>query len=72
MFLSGLGYSELVQRLFEKMTLFHVDPLSLVDVLILYIFFVSYVGIDRLRVKMMSNGTSPLTPHDAIAIDTQP
>ena len=25
--LSELGYSELVQRLFEKMTFFHVDPL---------------------------------------------
>jgi hypothetical protein len=28
MFLSKLGYSELVQRLFEKMTFFLVDPLS--------------------------------------------
>jgi hypothetical protein len=28
MFLSELGYSELVQRLFEKMTFFHVDPLE--------------------------------------------
>jgi hypothetical protein len=27
MFLSKLGYSELVQRLFEKMTFFLVDPL---------------------------------------------
>jgi hypothetical protein len=27
MFLSELGYSELVQRLFEKMTFFHVVPL---------------------------------------------
>jgi hypothetical protein len=27
MFLSELGYSELVQRLFEKMTFFLVDPL---------------------------------------------
>ena len=26
MFLSKLGYSELVQRLFEKMTFFLVDP----------------------------------------------
>ena len=28
MFLSKLGYSELVQRLFEKMTFFRVDPLT--------------------------------------------
>ena len=28
MFLSKLGYSELVQRIFEKMTFFLVDPLS--------------------------------------------
>jgi len=28
MFLSELGYSELVQRLFEKMTFFGVDPLA--------------------------------------------
>ena len=28
MFLSELGYSEFVQRLFEKMTFFHVDPLG--------------------------------------------
>ena len=28
MFLSKLGYSELVQRLFEKMTFFLVDPLA--------------------------------------------
>ena len=27
MFLSEMGYSELVQRLFEKMTFFLVDPL---------------------------------------------
>ncbi len=27
MYLSELGYSELVQRLFEKMTFFLVDPL---------------------------------------------
>jgi hypothetical protein len=27
MFLSKLGYSELVQRIFEKMTFFLVDPL---------------------------------------------
>ncbi len=27
--LSELGYSELVQRLFEKMTFFRVDPLAL-------------------------------------------
>ena len=37
-----------------------------------FIFYVSYVGIDRLRVKMMSNGTPPPAPHDAIAIDAQP
>ncbi len=29
MFLSKLGYSELVQRLFETMTFFLVDPLAL-------------------------------------------
>jgi len=29
MFLSKLGYSELVQRLFEKMTFFLVDPLPM-------------------------------------------
>ena len=28
MFLNELGYSELVQRLFEKMTFFLVDPLE--------------------------------------------
>ena len=28
MFLSKLGYSELVQRLFEKMTFFLMDPLA--------------------------------------------
>jgi hypothetical protein len=28
MFLSKLGYSELVQRIFEKMTFFLVDPLA--------------------------------------------
>ncbi len=27
MFLSKLGYSELIQRLFEKMAFFYVDPL---------------------------------------------
>ena len=27
MFLSKLGYSELVQRIFEKITFFRVDPL---------------------------------------------
>ena len=31
MFLSELGYSELVQRLFEKMTFFLLDPLLLGD-----------------------------------------
>jgi hypothetical protein len=31
MFLSKLGYSELVQRIFEKITFFRVDPLSLID-----------------------------------------
>jgi hypothetical protein len=30
MYLSELGYSELVQRLFEKMTFFLVDPLNMV------------------------------------------
>ena len=29
MFLSKLGYSELVQRVFEKMTFFLVDPLPM-------------------------------------------
>jgi hypothetical protein len=28
MFLSKLGYSELVQRIFEKITFFRVDPLD--------------------------------------------
>jgi hypothetical protein len=28
MYLSELGYSELVQRLFEKLAFFRVDPLS--------------------------------------------
>ena len=28
MFLSKLGYSELVQRIFEKITFFRVDPLN--------------------------------------------
>ena len=28
MFLSKLGYSELVQRIFEKITFFRVDPLT--------------------------------------------
>ena len=28
MFLSKLGYSELVQRIFEKITFFRVDPLA--------------------------------------------
>ena len=32
MFLSELGYSELVQRLFEKMTFFLVDPLEVLSV----------------------------------------
>jgi hypothetical protein len=31
MYLSELGYSELVQRLFEKMTFFLVDPLIPID-----------------------------------------
>jgi len=38
----------------------------LVDVLILFIFYFSFVGIDKLRVKMMSNGTPPARPDDAI------
>jgi len=33
MFLSKLGYSELVQRLFEKMTFFLVDPLRMDSIL---------------------------------------
>ena len=33
MFLSELEYSELVQRLFEKMTFFRVDPLTLENVM---------------------------------------
>ena len=37
-----------------------------------FIFYVSYIGIDRLRVKMMNNGTPPPAPHDAIAIGAQP
>ena len=35
MFLSELGYSELVQRLFEKMTFFLVDPLLPLQLLLL-------------------------------------
>jgi hypothetical protein len=34
MFLSELGYSELVQRLFEKMTFFRVDPLVRLDIVV--------------------------------------
>ena len=32
MFLSKLGYSELIQRLFEKMAFFLVDPLILTGI----------------------------------------
>ena len=38
----------------------------MVDVLILFIFYASYVGIDKPRVTMMSNGTPPARPDDVI------
>ncbi len=47
MYLSELGYSELVQRQFEKMTFFLVDPL--------YVTFINGTMIYFLRLNMVVN-----------------
>jgi len=60
MFLSKLGYSELVQRIFEKMTFFLVDPLIdlVLDEIILHLNVLSPLRAARPPIGLEQNSTN--------------